>query len=74
MRVAKEILGFTGVDVMMHITCLNLSRKAATELLERTREIGIRNLLVLRGDPGPRKFKPSPGGFRTAEELVVFIR
>lgn len=49
LRVAKEILAFTGETVMMHITCLALSRKAATELLQSTRDAGIRNLLVLRG-------------------------
>eukprot|EP00656_Telonema_subtile_P011773 TRINITY_DN15868_c0_g1_i1.p1 TRINITY_DN15868_c0_g1~~TRINITY_DN15868_c0_g1_i1.p1 ORF type:complete len:687 (+),score=108.24 TRINITY_DN15868_c0_g1_i1:79-2139(+) len=74
LRVSSDILNFTKQTVMMHITCLNLSRKAAKELLERARGAGIRNLLVLKGDPGSRKFKPSPGGFRIAEELVVFIR
>merc|ERR1712166_1047535 len=59
---------------MMHITCLNLSRKAAKDLLDRTRDAGIRNLFVLRGDPGPRKFKAHAGGFMYAEQLVEFVR
>jgi methylenetetrahydrofolate reductase (NADPH) len=37
---------------------------------------GIRNILALRGDPpiGAEKWKPVPGGFRNAVELIRFIR
>src|SRR5690606_14708725 len=37
---------------------------------------GLENLLALRGDP-PRDqpdFRPAPGGFRYASELVAFVR
>ena len=58
LRVSRDILNFTSEAVMMHITCLNLSRKAAKELLDRTRDAGIKNLLVLRGGvlPHPQIF------------------
>lgn len=39
-----------GVEVMMHLTCVGLTKSKAKKILSLVKRIGVRNLLVLRGD------------------------
>ncbi len=55
-----------------HISCISATREGVNRLLQRYREIGIRRLVVLRGDVPSGMY--SPGEFRYANELVAFIR
>ena len=66
----------TGLETMAHLTCVGHSREELGGLVEHFLEMGVENLLALRGDPpaGQREFQPTPGGFRYASELVRFIR
>jgi len=60
---------------MAHLTCVNATRVETEAILAHARELGIRNILALRGDPpdaGP--FTPTPGGFEYSYELVRCIR
>ncbi|RPB19884.1 MTHFR-domain-containing protein, partial [Terfezia boudieri ATCC MYA-4762] len=43
-----------GLTTCLHLTCTNMSRAVLDETLAQAREIGVRNILALRGDP-PRK-------------------
>lgn len=65
-----------GFEVMPHLTCVGHSRDELRSILDRLREAGFRNLMVLRGDPpkGAVEFQPHPDGLRYASELVAFIR
>ncbi len=65
-----------GTLPLMHFTCVGHSRSEIKQLLEKVKAAGIENLLALRGDPpkGETTFRPSPDGFRYANELVQFIR
>ncbi|MBK8095775.1 MAG: methylenetetrahydrofolate reductase [NAD(P)H] [Planctomycetes bacterium] len=65
-----------GITAMAHLTCVGSTRDEIREVLQRLWDGGIRNVLALRGDPpkGETEFKPVPGGFRYASELVAFIR
>ena len=40
-----------GVPTVLHLTCTNMSRSAVDDALEGAKEVGIRNILALRGDP-----------------------
>ena len=43
-----------GLTTCLHLTCTNMSRKVIDETLDAAKELGIRNILALRGDP-PRE-------------------
>lgn len=40
-----------GLTTCLHLTCTNMSQAVIDEALESAKEIGIRNILALRGDP-----------------------
>ena len=64
-----------GLTALAHLTCVGHTREEVGALLERIRALGCRNILALRGDPpGGGEFKPTPGGFEFAAQLVRFIR
>lgn len=64
------------LTAMAHLTCVGNTREQIGEVLKRLVDNGIQNVLALRGDPpqGDTEFKPVPGCFRYANELVSFIR
>jgi methylenetetrahydrofolate reductase (NADPH) len=66
----------TGIETVAHLTCVGHTRDELGAILDRLVEAGVENVLALRGDPprGQTDFKPVPGGFRYASELVAFIR
>jgi methylenetetrahydrofolate reductase (NADPH) len=71
-RIHKE----TNLTAVSHLTCVCHNQEELEAILERYGESGIENILALRGDP-PRDrpdYDPSKDCFRTAAELVRFIR
>lgn len=65
-----------GLTAMAHMTCVGSSAEDLAETLGALARDGIENLLALRGDP-PRDqpdFRPAPGGFSHADELLRFVR
>jgi methylenetetrahydrofolate reductase (NADPH) len=71
-RIKNEI----GIEAMAHLTCVGSTREEIAEVLATLDHGGIQNVLPLRGDPpkGESEFKPAPGGFAYANELVDYIR
>jgi methylenetetrahydrofolate reductase (NADPH) len=65
-----------GITPLPHFTCVGQSRDQIRAQLDRLREVGVKNILALRGDPpkGAERFEPHPDGFAYANELVTFIR
>ncbi|WP_437202511.1 methylenetetrahydrofolate reductase [NAD(P)H] [Planctomicrobium sp. SH664] len=59
-----------------HFTCVGSTREELLEWLQRAQEIGVRNIMALRGDPpaGETAFVQKEGGLRYAAELVELIR
>jgi methylenetetrahydrofolate reductase (NADH) len=63
------------LTAMAHLTCVNATRDDTLAVLERTKALGIKNILALRGDPpGGGEFARTDGGFEYSYELVQFIR
>ena len=64
------------ITAMAHLTCVNTTIEQTRVILEQTRELGIRNILALRGDPpnGASDFVKTTGGFDYSYELVRCIR
>jgi len=75
MTIASAALNYCGLETMLHLTCCNLTREEVTKHLTRAHELGIRNILALRGDPlNGEDWNPSPDGFHYASDLVRHIR
>ncbi|HVP31427.1 MAG TPA: methylenetetrahydrofolate reductase [NAD(P)H] [Myxococcota bacterium] len=71
-RIEHEI----GITAMAHLTCVGATADELGQVLERLAREGIENVLALGGDP-PRDqpdYRPPPGGFSYADELVRFVR
>ncbi|KAK5302845.1 methylenetetrahydrofolate reductase 1 [Exophiala xenobiotica] len=75
-----------GLTTVLHLTCTNMRRSTIDEALESAKEVGIRNILALRGDPPREEYKDTDetgsGGqgtdsnqdFVWAVDLVRYIR
>ena len=75
MEIAANVQKYCGVDVMMHLTCTNMTKKKLRQVLQQAKDSGIENILALRGDPVRGcVWAPIEGGFEHAVELVRFIR
>lgn len=63
-------------EVMMHLTCTNMPRESVRQALVKAKQLGIKNILALRGDPpkGSENFEVCENGFAYAVDLVRFIR
>ena len=82
--------GALGLTTCLHLTCTNSSRRVIDAALDRAREVGVRNVLALRGDAprggeydlgdedGPGTEREGEAGeappFEWAEDLVRHIR
>jgi len=64
------------LPVATHLTCVGRTPDELRDYLVRASELGIQNVVALRGDPpqGETEFRPVEGGFSYANELVAFIR
>ena len=72
-RIARE----TTMVPMAHLTCVGHSRDDLRSVVGAYAAAGIRNVLVLRGDPpgGPgTEWTPTPDGLTYASELVALVR
>ena len=67
---------FPEVEVVPHRICGGASAEQIESQLQDFKFMGIRNILVLRGDavPGEKRFTPEPDGYAHADELVAAIR
>ncbi len=77
-EICVNALKFHGLDVMMHLTCTNITQESLFEALNTCKKHGIRNILALRGDPPANakdgEWKAIEGGFKYAVDLVRFIK
>jgi len=71
-RIQDEI----GITAMAHLTCVGATADDLRAVLDRLRAAGIENVLALGGDPPKDQpdYRPLPGGFTYADELVRFVR
>jgi methylenetetrahydrofolate reductase (NADPH) len=71
-RVHREF----NLPVATHLTCVGSTVDQLREYLNQASDAGVSNVVALRGDPprGDSTFKPVPGGFSYANELVGLVR
>ncbi len=60
----------------MHLTCTNMPREKIDIALEAAKQIGLQNILALRGDPpkGQENWVSVDTGFSYASDLVKYIK
>ena len=60
----------------MHLTCTFMDREKIKASLDKARDLGIKNLLALRGDPprGATDWVAQENGFNYAVDLVRYIK
>jgi methylenetetrahydrofolate reductase (NADPH) len=65
-----------GLNTMAHYTCITASREKTLRDLQALQQMGMENLMLLRGDPpkGEAKFTPPADGFKYASELIAFVK
>ncbi|GAA5966445.1 hypothetical protein JCM21900_004421 [Sporobolomyces salmonicolor] len=65
-----------GLDTCLHLTCTNMQEGVLDRTLKRAKELGVVNLLALRGDPprGEEYWVASSDAFQHATDLVRYIR
>ncbi|MFC1758770.1 methylenetetrahydrofolate reductase [NAD(P)H] [Planctomycetota bacterium] len=74
--ILKNVKQTFGVPVASHLTCVGSTRDELLSYLKTVDEIGIENIVALRGDPpqGETEFKAVEGGLSYANELVELIK
>lgn len=72
----KKMVQEYGMEANMHLTCTNMEIAKIDDALKTCKEVGIRNIVALRGDPpvGQDKWEATEGGFECALDLVKYIR
>lgn len=75
LRTVQELRAHFGpaVDIAPHLTCVGSSRESARRLFTAYRGLGIRHLVLIRGDlpPGTHEWA---GELPHASDLVAFVR
>lgn len=78
---AAEVVLNSGLDVMLHMTCINMTEEIVDRHLSRAKRVGIRNILALRGDLKSTQGQQDEANpqdetslFRYALDLVKYIR
>ena len=75
LEICTTVQKYFGADIMMHLTCTNMSVSLLYDALKQAKEAGIMNILALRGDPPEGKeWTQTEDGFANAVDLVRFIR
>src|SRR5690606_27500747 len=72
----EHILTRTDVPAIAHLTCVGASEEDLDGVVRRLLDIGVRDVLALRGDPpeGEPDWRPHPQGYTPASELVQLLR
>jgi methylenetetrahydrofolate reductase (NADPH) len=76
LRIVNRIRRENPVEAMTHLTCVGSTVEMLGKYLDEAAQLGIDNVLCLRGDPprGQTEFQPVEGGFAHAVELVRFVK
>ena len=74
--VCAAIMSRYDVEVVPHLICGGSTKEEIESRLDNLEFLGISNIVALRGDSmtGEKRFTPTPGGYRYANELVEGIR
>ncbi len=69
-----RILRETTMEPAAHLTCVAATREEIDEIIRGYWDLGVRNLVALRGDPPGgigERYEPTPGGYVNAADLTA---
>ncbi len=72
-EVVERIVRETSLTVAPHLTCIGASRAEIEAIAEDYWDMGIRDIVALRGDR-PDNYRPPADGFEYASELVACLK
>lgn len=72
----RRILNETTLTPAAHLTCVGATREEVDEVAREYWNSGVRHIVALRGDSpeGTGRYKPHPGGYAYAVDLVAGLR
>jgi methylenetetrahydrofolate reductase (NADPH) len=73
----KRILEETSLTPAAHLTCVDATREEVDNVIRNYRDIGVKHIVALRGDPAGgvgTPYVPHPGGYQNAADLVAGIK
>jgi methylenetetrahydrofolate reductase (NADPH) len=72
----ERILKETALTPAAHLTCVGATREEVDEVAREYWDLGVRNIVALRGDPPEpgAGFAPHPGGYQNAADLVAGLK
>ena len=75
-QTVERILKETSLTPAAHLTCVGASRGEIDDIAREYWDLGVRNIVALRGDPPEpgTKYQPHPEGYRDACELVSGLK
>lgn len=73
-KIASHIKHDLGVESLAHLTCASSTKEEVRQVIRNLKELGIENILALRGDIVPGMTFPSEDRFHYAYELVEEIK
>src|SRR3954462_14280120 len=75
-QTVERILNETKLTPAAHLTCVAATRDEIDAVARDYWELGVRNIVALRGEPPKRgkKSQPHPEGYRAAAELVAGLK
>lgn len=76
LRIVDRLRRQCGIESMAHLTCVGANRDLISSVLDQAHQLGIENILALRGDPpkGQSTFQAVEGGFCYAVDLLRFVK
>jgi methylenetetrahydrofolate reductase (NADPH) len=76
LNVVRRLHNDFHIEAMAHVTCVGSTTEMIDAVLDEAHELGIDNILALRGDPpkGQTEFKATEGGFSYAADLIRFVK
>jgi len=75
-QTVERILKETSLTPAAHLTCVAASKAEIDAIAKDYWDLGVRNIVALRGDPpeAGTKYQPHPDGYRDACELVAGLK
>src|SRR6478672_11420551 len=72
----ERILKETALTPAAHLTCVGATREEVDAIAKDYWDLGVRNIVALRGDPPEPggAYAPHPGGYANAAELVAGLK
>ncbi|XP_030661816.1 methylenetetrahydrofolate reductase isoform X2 [Nomascus leucogenys] len=74
MMIASTAVNYCGLETILHMTCCRQRLEEITGHLHKAKQLGLKNIMALRGDPIGDQWEEEEGGFNYAVDLVKHIR